>query len=111
MKERNKDRMTSSVIERALKENDPVMTAVMAMAQHYLGLLAGNVVNLFDPEMIVIGGGIAERLKETFVAPIAEVARSRFLRPDPEKRVRIVHARLGDHSGALGACALARQMT
>ena len=111
MKERNKDRMTSSVIARALKENDPVMIEVMARAQHYLGLLAGNVVNLFDPEMIVIGGGIAQRLKETFVAPIAEVARSRFLRPDQEKRIRIVHARLGDHSGALGACALARQMT
>jgi glucokinase len=111
MKERNKDRMTSSVIARALKENDPVMTEVMARAQHYLGLLAGNIVNMFDPEMIVIGGGIAQRLKETFVAPIAEVARGRFLRPDPEKRIRIVHARLGDHSGALGACALARQMT
>lgn len=111
MKERNKDRMTSSVIARALKENDPVMTEVMARAQHYLGLLAGNIVNLFDPEMIVIGGGIAQRLKETFVRPIAEVARSRFLRPDPDNKIRISHARLGDHSGALGACALAREMT
>jgi glucokinase len=108
MKERGKDRMTSSVIARALEANDPVMKEVLARAQHYLGLLAGNVVNMFDPEMIVIGGGIAQRLKEKFVAPIAEVARSRFLRPDDEYRIRIEHAKLGDYSGALGACALAR---
>ena len=109
MKERGKDRMTSSVIARALEADDPVMKDVLARAQHYLGLLAGNIVNMFDPEMIVIGGGIAQRLKEKFVAPIAEVARSRFLRPDDEHRIRIEHAKLGDYSGALGACALARQ--
>lgn len=109
MKERGKDRMTSSVIEQALEADDPVMKDVLARAQHYLGLLAGNVVNMFDPEMIVIGGGIAQRLKERFVAPIAEVARSRFLRPDTKHAVRIEHATLGDYSGALGACALARQ--
>jgi glucokinase len=109
MKERGKDRMTSSVIEQALDANDRVMKDVLARAQHYLGLLAGNVVNMFDPEMIVIGGGIAQRLKKKFVGPIEEVARSRFLRPDPEHRIRIEHATLGDYSGALGACALAEK--
>jgi glucokinase len=109
MKERGKDRMTSSVIERALDADDPVMKEVLARAQHYLGLLTGNVVNMFDPEMVVIGGGIAQRLKKKFVAPIAEAARSRFLRPDPENEVRIEHATLGDYSGALGACALAER--
>ncbi len=107
MKERGKDRMTSSVIERALEVDDRVMKDVLTRAQHYLGLLTANVVNMFDPEMIVIGGGVAQRLKEKFVAPIAEVARSRFLRPDPKNSIRIEHATLGDYSGALGACALA----
>ena len=111
MKERGKDRMTSSVMARALKANDPVMKEVLANAQHYLGLLVGNIVNLYDPEMVVIGGGVAERLKEEFVAPIAEVARSRFLRPDPEGLIRIEHATLVDNGGALGACVLARKMT
>ncbi|HYS52473.1 MAG TPA: ROK family protein [Thermoanaerobaculia bacterium] len=109
MKERGKDRMTSSVIEQALDAGDPVMKEVLARAQHYLGLLTGNIVNMFDPEMVVIGGGVAQRLKKKFVEPIAEVARTRFLRPDPHNRIRIEHATLGDYSGALGACALARQ--
>ena len=109
MKERGKDRMTSSVIEQALDAGDPAMREVLARAQHYLGLLTGNIVNMFDPEMVVIGGGVAQRLKKKFVEPIAEVARSRFLRPDPENRIGIEHATLGDYSGAVGACALARQ--
>lgn len=111
MKERNKERMTSSVMQRALKADCPVMKEVVAKAQHYLGLLAGNLVNMYDPEMIVIGGGVAQRLKEEFVNPIAEIARSRFLRPDPDKKVRIEHATLGDYSGALGASALARKVS
>ena len=110
MKERGKERMTSSVMQRALKADCPVMKDVVKNAQHYLGLLAGNLVNVYDPEMIVIGGGVAQRLKEDFVAPIAAVARSRFLRPDPEERLRIVAAELGDYSGALGASVLARKM-
>ena len=111
MKERGKERMTSSVMQRALRAGCPVMKEVVARAQHYLGLLAGNLVNVYDPEMIVIGGGVAQRLEDSFVGPIAETARSRFLRPDPEKKVRIVHATLGDYSGALGASVLARDAT
>lgn len=107
MKERNKTRMTSSVIQRALAANDPLMQEVIARAQHYLGVLAGNLVNVLDPEVIVIGGGIAERLGEEFVAPIREAARVRFLRPDPDGAVRIVPSLLGDHAGALGASFLA----
>jgi glucokinase len=111
MREKNKPRMTSSVIEKALAANDLIMKQVMAEAEHALGILAGNLVNTLDPEMVVIGGGIAQRLKEIFVAPIRETARTRFLRPDPDGDLRIEHATLGDYSGALGAAALARGRT
>src|SRR5512140_3729713 len=60
MKERGKTRMTSSVIARALKADDPLMIEVLSRAQHYLGLLAGNIVNTIDPEVIVIGGGVSQ---------------------------------------------------
>jgi glucokinase len=107
MRDRNKPRMTSSVLAAALKAKDPIVTEVLANAEHALGLLAGNLVNILDPDMVVIGGGIAQRLKKVFVGPIRELARTRFLRPDPDNHVRIEHATLGDYSGALGACALA----
>lgn len=108
MKERKKTRMTSSVMDRALKAGDPIMIDVLSKAQHYLGLLAGNVVNLLDPEMVVIGGGVAQRLGEDFVGPIRDLARTRFLKPDTEGQIRIEHSILGDYSGALGAVSLAR---
>ena len=110
MKEKNKARMTSSVIKKALDAGDPVLIDVITKAEHYIGLLAGNLVNTLDPEMVVIGGGVAQRLKDEFVAAIREVARSRFLRPDPDGEVRIEAATLGDYSGALGSVALARDM-
>ena len=109
MKERGKTRMTSSVMQRALDANDSVMKQVLARAQNYLGLLAGNIVNFYDPEVIVIGGGIAQRLEERFVAPIRKMARTRFLKPDPKGTIKITHATLGDYSGALGASVLAKR--
>jgi glucokinase len=108
MSERKKERMTSSVIKRALRADDPVMKEVVSRAQYYLGILAGNLVNCFDPEIIVIGGGVAQRLGDEFVGPIRKMAKERFLRPDTEDRIRIEPAALGDYSGALGASALAR---
>jgi glucokinase len=109
MKQRHKDRMTSSVIHAALKAKDPLMQEVMERAQYYLGILVANVVNLLDPERVVIGGGIAERLGEEFVQPIRHHAYEYFLRQADTKRVKIVPGSLGDNAGALGAVVLARQ--
>ena len=109
MKQRKKDRMTSSIIHAALKAKDPVMLEVLARAQHYLGILVSNMVNLLDPERVVIGGGLVERMGEQFVAPIRKSAHLYFLRPGDKARVKVVPGTLGDNAGALGAVVLARQ--
>ena len=109
MKARRKDRMTSSVIQAALKKKDKTMREVMARAEFYLGILVANVVNFLDPERVVIGGGIAERLGEDFVGPIRQTAYEYFLRHRDRHRVKILPGRLGDNAGALGAVVLARQ--
>jgi len=109
MKETHRERMTSSIVARALKKNDKVMRKVMKSAQLYLGILAANLVNVLDPDRVVIGGGITERLGEEFVGPIRETAHEYFLRPMDIQRVKIVGGQLGDNAGALGAVVLARQ--
>lgn len=109
MKERGKDRITSSVIQAALAEKDPVMTEVMERAQYCLGILVANVVNTLDPERVVIGGGIAERLGSDFTNPIRRTAYEYFLHPQAAKRTQIVLSTLGDNAGALGAVVLARK--
>ena len=109
MKRKNKDRMTSSVLHAALKEKDRVVREVIAKAEFYLGLLVANIVNIFDPECVVIGGGIAERLGEDFVAPIRKTAAENYLNPLDAERIKVVPGDLGDNAGALGAVVLARQ--
>ena len=109
MEDRAKVRMTSSIIQRALKRNDPVMRKVIKRAQDFLGIAVANVVNLLDPECVVIGGGIAERLGESFVGPIRKTAYQNFLRRHDAERVKIVPGMLGDNAGPLGAVVLARK--
>ena len=102
-------RLTSSVIVEALKQNDKVMAEALAAAQRTLGLLAANLVNVLDPEMIVFGGGVTERLGEKFIAPIRKVAYANFINKQNAKLVKIVPAALKDASGVVGAAVLARQ--
>ncbi|MGH9406816.1 MAG: ROK family protein [Terriglobia bacterium] len=109
LKERKRDRITSSIIQIALAKKDPVMKEVMKRAEYYLGILVGNIVNVLDPERVVIGGGIAARLGEAFVGPIRSTAYEYFLHREAAKRVKIVPGALGDNAGALGAVVLARK--
>ena len=64
---------------------------------------------MLDPECVVIGGGIAERLQEDFVGPIRETAYEYFLQQRNAQRVKVVPGLLGDNAGALGAVVLARK--
>ncbi len=102
-------RLTSSVIYEALRRDDKVMKEVLGVAQRTLGLLAANLVNTLDPEMIVFGGGVTERLGERFVAPIRQIAYANFINKADAKLVKIVPAALKDASGVVGAAVLARE--
>lgn len=102
-------RLTSGVLAKALRREDPLVMEVMQRAQWYLGLMTGSIVNLIDPEMIVFGGGVAEALAESFVAPIRVTARQHFIQQTGADKVRIVAAQLGDHAAVLGGAVLVRQ--
>ncbi len=101
--------LTSSVIYEALHQKDAVMEEALVMAQHALGLLAGNLINILDPQMIVFGGGVTERLGNRFIAPIRQVAYANAINKHKLRSVRIVAAGLKDASGVVGAAVLARR--
>jgi glucokinase len=102
-------RLTSRVIVEALAQNDKPMQLVLANAQLALGRLAGNLMNILDPEMIVFGGGVTERLGDKFVAPIRTIAQAHYVSKSEARRIRIVPAALKDLSGVVGASVVARQ--
>jgi glucokinase len=109
MEETNRTRMTSSIIAKALKKGDKVMTDVFSRSQYYLGILVANAVNSLDPERVVIGGGIAARLGEEYVQPARATAYEYFLRQADTERVEIRCGVLGDNANALGAVVTARK--
>lgn len=100
--------LTSGDIRRALDAGDALTGEVMREAQEVLGLLIASVVNLLDPQAVILGGGLVESLGEGFVEPVRSYAYRHFFLADPEHRVQIMQASLGDLATVMGAAELAR---
>ena len=103
-----KDTLTSSVWARALDESDELAVQLFDMAIETLGIGVASVVNMVDVELVVIGGGLAEKLGQDLADRSAAAASPWMLRPNPE--LTWVPAALGDDSGVVGAASLARAM-
>ena len=75
----------------------------------YLGIAMANLDNIFNPEMIVVGGGVSASFD--LFAPYArdEIMNRAF--PVPARRCRIARAECGDDAGLLGAAWLAFNST
>ena len=104
-----RERITSGVLAQAYAARDPLVYEVITRAQHYLGIFVGSVINFIDPDMVVIGGGVAEAIGEAYVEPVREVAYQYAMNRKDARNVQIALARLGDHSALLGAAVYARQ--
>jgi glucokinase len=86
-------------------DGDPVAVAVVTDIGEKLGLGITSIVNIFNPELVVVGGGAAQAA-ELLLAPARRVVAERALRPQRDE-VRIVPAQHGVDAGVLGAAALA----
>lgn len=69
-----------------------------------LGVTLANVVNIIDPELIIIGGGVVES-SNLFISA-AKKAMRQFVKDDELKKIKIVKGKLGASSGAIGAALL-----
>lgn len=99
--------ITPEVIVRAAEAGDPVAREILEEAGFYLGIGVANLITLFSPEVVVIGGGVA-KAGEWLLGPIRRVVTERC-RVTPLERVRILPAALGGLSGAIGAALWAGQ--
>lgn len=105
--EKGKDRVTSGVFRAALEEGDEVVTMLLGEAVEALAAGIASVVNLLDLEVVVLGGGLADKLGEPFRAGVERaMAPLLFLQPPVATLVR---AALGDAGGAIGAAVVARE--
>jgi glucokinase len=98
-------RMKSSVFAKALAAGDAVARELLDEAIEALGAALASAVALVDLDLIVLGGGLAGKLGDPFVAAVeAAVKRRLFV---PTLPLRVVPAALGDLGGAMGAALLA----
>jgi glucokinase len=105
MEEKGKDRLTSGVWMRALKEEDGVAERLIARAIRMLGAGIASAVNLLDVEAVIIGGGLGTRLGAPYVERITEAMHPHLFVPQRPPAVRL--SGLGELSGAIGAALLA----
>ena len=92
---------TSRDLALAVAEHDAVAIRAARRSARYTGLAVGSVVNLVDPSIVVIGGGIAEALGQAYVDWATEIARRQIL--SSARDVPIVPSQLRDDAGLLGA--------
>ena len=90
----------------AANDGDPVAVAVVEEAGRRLGAGLSGLANIFEPEVIVIGGGVTKVIGELMVAPAREELRARALPPMNKTPVRM--AELGTEAGMVGAAEMAR---
>jgi glucokinase len=98
----NPSAITGEVVARAAAAGDPLAQELLAETAGMVALWLGNMIDLLDPEVIVIGGGAAALLDFAVVE-----ARVPELTVNPRAgEVAIVHARYGADSGIAGGAAL-----
>ncbi|MDD3730935.1 MAG: ROK family protein [candidate division Zixibacteria bacterium] len=85
----------------AVKKNDEIALDLINETAMYLGIGLAGVVNLFNPEIVVIGGGVADGGTE-FVDRVASQIKAQAFKPATEK-LRVARATLGNDAGFIGA--------
>ncbi len=88
----------------AARTGDPVALGILDEVGEILGRALVGFVNIFNPQLIVVGGGVGENAP-TLITRAAEVVQSEALAG--RKDVRVIDAVLGNDAGILGAAALA----
>jgi glucokinase len=88
-----------------LASGDASVREAIDRAAHFLGIAVANVVTMLHPELVVLGGGVAE-LGDALLDPVRQMVRQR-VGMFPTDSIRIEKSQLGDRAGILGAVALA----
>ncbi len=99
------DKVNAEVVHKAARQGDTLAKEVIAQISYYLGVGLTNLVNIFNPELIVIGGGLAN-IGDILLAPAYKLVREK-VNATAFASVRFARAKLGENAGVIGAAAYA----
>ena len=103
--EGNIDLVDAPLIAAAAREGDQDAIEIFKLTGRLLGVGIANVLNLFDPEIIVLGGGVMHA-EDLFMDELKNSLRKRALKSNL-KNLQIKNAKLGKNTGVKGAIAVA----
>jgi glucokinase len=98
--------VTPKLIYEAAVKGDELAKEILAETGRYIGIVLGSIANFLNPELAVIGGGIAEAGEEWLFRHIREEAKRRAM-DVPAETMKIVKAKLGNEAGVVGSAMLA----
>ncbi|NTU55913.1 MAG: ROK family protein [Anaerolineales bacterium] len=99
--------LSAAQIADAARQGDPLAISAFARAGHYLGIAVANYLAIFDPSILIFGGGVSQ-VGDLLFKPFEESLRKQVFHPHYLDNLTITRAALGDDAGLLGALALAR---
>ena len=97
----------SGLLADAIAQHDALTIEIITEAADYLGYGLGSIINFYNPESIILGGGVIEAVHLLF-----ERASNRALTvalSEPARHTKILPAKLGDFSGVVGAACMAAE--
>jgi len=97
-------RLTAEMVVEAARDSDPLASEIVEEAGMYLGMAIASLIHIFDPQVVIIGGGVSNA-GGLILGPIRKSITERIM-PDFRGRARVVQSELGDDSGIMGAVAL-----
>ena len=97
-------KVTSGVLKRSVDGGDVAVKRIVERAAYFLGIGMANCVNIFNPELIVIGGGLVEKFGSEYLGVAERVMRERAM-PSLADAVVVAAAELGDYATVIGAAA------
>jgi glucokinase len=101
-------KLKSGDLAEAVAAEDPVALKEVHRAAHYLGIGLGSLVNVFGPQIVIVGGGVTEALGPPWVDLVrASIRKSALV--DPHESIKVEAASLGDDAGVLGAALMAAE--
>ncbi|MGC8742572.1 MAG: ROK family protein [Verrucomicrobiia bacterium] len=101
------DDIKSGTLRKAAKRGDELVIKVVREAAFYIGVAMSNLINIFSPEVLVLGGGVIEALEKFMMPDILRTIKD-YAFPGTLKNVKIETSTLGDNAGIIGAAVLAK---
>ncbi|HJR79851.1 MAG TPA: ROK family protein [Anaerolineales bacterium] len=99
--------LTARQVAEAAQQGDPLAFSAFERAGHYLGIAVANYLAIFDPSILIFGGGVSQ-VGDLLFKPFRESLHKYTFHPHYLDDLVITKAALGDDAGLLGALALAR---